>query len=196
MDDMKDKKDAMPYQPNMPAKPAPPPTHGQCSGRLLGESGPVKLGSSKKGILTLGAIRPAPAAKPVEMKPPAHQVSEPIHQPDYPADPVTESYKPADQPPIYETAAPAQSPYPETQSVPAVLRGLYMPDRSRPSASASTSWSPGKWEPKIDRTSFVHPTAIIIGNVHIDGEVFVGPGVMIRGDNEEPIHIATTSYLQ
>ncbi len=36
--------------------------------------------------------------------------------------------------------------------------------------------------PQIDRSAFIHPTAIIIGNVKIGKKVFVGPGAVIRAD--------------
>lgn len=36
--------------------------------------------------------------------------------------------------------------------------------------------------PTVDNTSYIHPTAVIIGNVTIGQNVFVGPGAVIRAD--------------
>jgi len=36
--------------------------------------------------------------------------------------------------------------------------------------------------PEIDKTAYLHPTAVIIGKVKIGKNVFIGPGVVIRGD--------------
>jgi carbonic anhydrase/acetyltransferase-like protein (isoleucine patch superfamily) len=36
--------------------------------------------------------------------------------------------------------------------------------------------------PKISKTSYVHPQAVIIGNVEIGSHCFVGPGAVLRGD--------------
>ena len=38
------------------------------------------------------------------------------------------------------------------------------------------------FKPVIHETAFVHPTAAVIGNVHIGKNVYVGPGAAIRGD--------------
>ncbi|MEG3640244.1 gamma carbonic anhydrase family protein [Magnetococcus sp. PR-3] len=39
----------------------------------------------------------------------------------------------------------------------------------------------GRW-PKIDPTAFVHPDAVIIGDVEIGPESSIWPGVVVRGD--------------
>jgi phenylacetic acid degradation protein len=36
--------------------------------------------------------------------------------------------------------------------------------------------------PQISEESYIHPEAVIIGNVKIEGECFVGPGAVIRAD--------------
>ncbi|MBU1895006.1 MAG: carbonate dehydratase [Candidatus Omnitrophica bacterium] len=36
--------------------------------------------------------------------------------------------------------------------------------------------------PNVDETSYVDPTAVIIGNISIEKNVFVGPGAVIRAD--------------
>ena len=38
------------------------------------------------------------------------------------------------------------------------------------------------WIPVIDASAFVHPSAVVIGNVTIGKDVYVGPGAAIRGD--------------
>jgi phenylacetic acid degradation protein len=36
--------------------------------------------------------------------------------------------------------------------------------------------------PQISRDSYIHPEAVIIGNVKIEGECFIGPGAVMRAD--------------
>jgi carbonic anhydrase/acetyltransferase-like protein (isoleucine patch superfamily) len=36
--------------------------------------------------------------------------------------------------------------------------------------------------PKISKTAYVHPTAIVIGNVELKDHVFIAPGAIVRGD--------------
>jgi carbonic anhydrase/acetyltransferase-like protein (isoleucine patch superfamily) len=36
--------------------------------------------------------------------------------------------------------------------------------------------------PKISKTAYVHPTAIVIGNVELKEHVFIAPGAIVRGD--------------
>lgn len=38
------------------------------------------------------------------------------------------------------------------------------------------------FKPVIHESAFIHPTASVIGNVHIGKDVYVGPGAAIRGD--------------
>lgn len=38
------------------------------------------------------------------------------------------------------------------------------------------------WIPVVHPTSFVHPQAVVIGNVVIGKQVYVGPGAVLRGD--------------
>jgi phenylacetic acid degradation protein/carnitine operon protein CaiE len=38
------------------------------------------------------------------------------------------------------------------------------------------------FRPVVDPTSFVHPTAVVTGNVIIGKDVYVGPGAALRGD--------------
>ncbi len=61
--------------------------------------------------------------------------------------------------------------------------------------SPKTSWMDGK-SPKIDETAYVHPTAVVIGDVEIRGDVFVGPHVSLRGDEGAPIVVGEGSNVQ
>ena len=36
--------------------------------------------------------------------------------------------------------------------------------------------------PKVDQTAYIHPSAVVIGNVQIGEKVFVGPNAVIRAD--------------
>lgn len=40
----------------------------------------------------------------------------------------------------------------------------------------------GDVEPTIDPTAYVHPDAVLIGNVHIGAEASIWPGAVLRGD--------------
>ena len=46
------------------------------------------------------------------------------------------------------------------------------------------SWNPSGDRPQIDNTAYIHPTAVIIGRVNISKNVFVGPGAVIRADEQ------------
>ncbi|MGZ8875692.1 MAG: DapH/DapD/GlmU-related protein [Halobacteriota archaeon] len=58
-----------------------------------------------------------------------------------------------------------------------------------------TSWMDSK-TPKIDTSAYVHPSAVVIGDVEIGSNVFVGPHVSIRGDEGGPIVIRSGSNVQ
>ena len=38
------------------------------------------------------------------------------------------------------------------------------------------------WTPVVSTSSYVHPTAVLIGNVIIREKVYIGPGAVLRGD--------------
>jgi carbonic anhydrase/acetyltransferase-like protein (isoleucine patch superfamily) len=104
------------------------------------------------------------------------------------------AYAISDSPPAYEP--PTRSVF-DMQKAPVygISETAYRAP-SKPRASAGTSWSPIKHEPVIHESAFVHPDAIVIGNVVVGADVFIAPGVQIRGDNDEPIYIGEGSYLQ
>jgi carbonic anhydrase/acetyltransferase-like protein (isoleucine patch superfamily) len=58
-----------------------------------------------------------------------------------------------------------------------------------------TSWMDAK-TPKIDSSAYVHPSAVVIGDVEIGPNVFVGPHVSIRGDEGGPIVIGNGCNVQ
>ncbi len=41
-------------------------------------------------------------------------------------------------------------------------------------------------KPRVDASVFIHPSAVVIGNVHIGAKVFVGPNAVIRADEPCP----------
>ncbi len=53
----------------------------------------------------------------------------------------------------------------------------------------------GEIEPAIDPTAYVHPDAVLIGNVHIGPEASVWPGAVLRGDGA-PITIGARTSIQ
>ena len=59
-----------------------------------------------------------------------------------------------------------------------------------------TSWFQTLIEPRIADSSYISPTATIIGNVQIGEKVYVAPVVSIRGDEGTPIYIGDHSNVQ
>jgi len=88
------------------------------------------------------------------------------------------------------------------QTVPSTGKTFRVTDKyfSHPKSSPlepniSTSWSPNRVEPVVDKRSFIHPRGLVIGNVIIKSGVFVGPFAAIRGDEDEPIFIGENSAI-
>lgn len=50
-------------------------------------------------------------------------------------------------------------------------------------------------EPRIDPSAFVHPDAVIIGDVRIGPEASIWPGAVLRGDHGT-IHVGAASSVQ
>jgi carbonic anhydrase/acetyltransferase-like protein (isoleucine patch superfamily) len=59
-----------------------------------------------------------------------------------------------------------------------------------------TSFSPTVGEPRLDKGSFIHPLASVIGAVELGQQVFVAPGASVRGDEGQPIRIGAGSNIQ
>ena len=53
----------------------------------------------------------------------------------------------------------------------------------------------GSVEPTIDGTAYVHPDAVIIGDVHLGAEASVWPGAVLRGDGA-PITVGARTSVQ
>ena len=53
----------------------------------------------------------------------------------------------------------------------------------------------GDREPVVDPTAYVHPDAVVIGQVHIGPETTVWPGAVLRGDYGE-IHVGAGTSVQ
>ena len=53
----------------------------------------------------------------------------------------------------------------------------------------------GSTEPTIDGTAYVHPDAVIIGNVHLGPQASVWPGAVLRGDGA-PISVGARTSVQ
>jgi carbonic anhydrase/acetyltransferase-like protein (isoleucine patch superfamily) len=53
----------------------------------------------------------------------------------------------------------------------------------------------GEIEPAVDPTAYVHPEAVLIGNVYIGPEASVWPGAVLRGDGA-PITIGARTSIQ
>ncbi len=142
--------------------------HGQGKESLFTQAGPVHLGAGQRGIVALGGISRGGGSSHLDTAQSQVSVSTP----------------PA---PIVEPQAAPAVPAPSAVS---------RPVRVESRASGATSWSPKQLEPKIDSSAYIHPSAVVIGNVIIGARVFVAPGVIIRGDNEEPIYIGEKANLQ
>ena len=64
------------------------------------------------------------------------------------------------------------------------------------STSPITSWNSQITSPQISATSFVDPSARVIGDVTIGSNVFIGPFASVRGDEGSPIYIGDSSNIQ
>ena len=53
----------------------------------------------------------------------------------------------------------------------------------------------GDAEPTIDPTAYVHPDAVLIGNVQVGAEASIWPGAVLRGDGA-PITIGARTSIQ
>ena len=51
-------------------------------------------------------------------------------------------------------------------------------------------------EPEIDPSTYVHPLASVIGNVHLGKNIMVSPMASIRGDEGQPLFVGDDSNVQ
>ncbi|MBM4353299.1 MAG: carbonic anhydrase [Deltaproteobacteria bacterium] len=59
-----------------------------------------------------------------------------------------------------------------------------------------TDFSPVATQPSVDASSFVHPLAVVCGNVRIGRNVMVCPTAVVRGDEGQPLHVGDDSNVQ
>ena len=62
--------------------------------------------------------------------------------------------------------------------------------------NVTTTFCPTTCKPQIERTAFIHPLAVVIGNVAVGRGVMVAPFASIRGDEGQPIVIGDDSDVQ
>lgn len=68
------------------------------------------------------------------------------------------------------------------------------PTNIRP--SVQTDFNPNVTSPKISKTAYVDPFAVIIGDCEIGKLVLIAPFAVCRGDEGTPIHIGDYSNVQ
>ncbi|WP_310483534.1 ribulose bisphosphate carboxylase small subunit [Chamaesiphon sp. VAR_48_metabat_403] len=68
--------------------------------------------------------------------------------------------------------------------------------QSNVTASPPTPWSQSLVEPKIHASAYVHAFSNIIGDVRIDANVTISPGVSIRADEGNPFAIGANTSIQ
>ncbi len=63
-------------------------------------------------------------------------------------------------------------------------------------SNPSTSFNPVSTYPRIARNAFLSPFSVVIGDILIQSNVFVGPFVSVRADEGTPFYIGKNSNLQ
>jgi carbonic anhydrase/acetyltransferase-like protein (isoleucine patch superfamily) len=74
--------------------------------------------------------------------------------------------------------------------------GIKMKAKQNIHANVTTNFMPHACEPVIDETAYVHPQAVVIGQVELARRVFVGPFASVRGDEGVPIYVGNESNIQ
>ncbi|WP_018086508.1 hypothetical protein [Desulfurispora thermophila] len=64
------------------------------------------------------------------------------------------------------------------------------------SFSPVTSWHKSEKYPQISPRAFVHPTAVLIGDIRVADDVVIYPGVVLRADEGSPIIIGRGTNVQ
>jgi len=62
--------------------------------------------------------------------------------------------------------------------------------------SPKTSWRHEEHHPRVSPSAMIHETAILIGDVRVEDNVIIHPGVIIRADEGSPIIIGEGSNIQ
>jgi len=63
-------------------------------------------------------------------------------------------------------------------------------------SSPLTSWNREMKSPQVHHTAYIHPTAVLIGDVRVGENVFICPYVVLRADEGAPIIIGHGSNIQ
>lgn len=70
-----------------------------------------------------------------------------------------------------------------------------MPARSSSPPTSLKVFTHAGFVPRISRSAYVHPTAVLIGDVIIGARTYIGPNAVLRGDNG-PIRIYEEANIQ
>ncbi|MEI7589789.1 MAG: carbonic anhydrase [Deltaproteobacteria bacterium] len=62
--------------------------------------------------------------------------------------------------------------------------------------NVKTNFSPKVFKPVIDKTTFVHPLASVIGNVILGKNIMVSPTACVRGDEGQPMFVDDDANIQ
>lgn len=62
--------------------------------------------------------------------------------------------------------------------------------------NVSADFSAKVSEPEVDPSTYVHPLASVIGDVHLGKNIMVSPAASIRGDEGQPLFIGDDSNVQ
>jgi len=62
--------------------------------------------------------------------------------------------------------------------------------------NVKTDFSARASEPVIDPSSYIHPLAVVIGNVILGKNIMVAPTASVRGDEGQPIYVGDDSNVQ
>ncbi|HET58422.1 MAG TPA: carbonic anhydrase [Deltaproteobacteria bacterium] len=62
--------------------------------------------------------------------------------------------------------------------------------------NVKTDFSSAVSYPEIEPSTYVHPSAVVIGNVRLGKNILVSPTASIRGDEGQPIYIGDDSNVQ
>lgn len=77
-----------------------------------------------------------------------------------------------------------------------MARALACPDGLACTVPGMPIYALGELQPLIDPTAFVHPDAVVIGDVRIGPESSIWPGAVLRGDGGGYIQIGAQTSIQ
>lgn len=76
------------------------------------------------------------------------------------------------------------------------LKHQFNPDWPNIHSNVVTSFNSNASFPSIEKSAYIHPFAIVIGNCYIGEMVMVAPTAVCRGDEGIPLHIGKLSNIQ